>query len=345
MFGVHQTLYKQLHPSLIHVKRLARNKPKRLMNLSTVYTMSTTYKTIINDMKTSLKLAWGRALSYFLANLGMLTVVAILGLLIAIPVAAVAYLAFAPFSEATIDALAKWGRDNFFVSGTIVLLVGTFIASLLMVVSGSIYGMSHDLVTKGDTRAETAFSYLRLKFLTFMSTGAMLSIIVLMPPVIVWGLTSYALDHVITTAVAALLAVFAFVWIFITGGLTSMVFPAVVSGKGVQAAFKESFSLASRYFDRIFGLLSAIVLLLAATFGPVVLLAFVAPELVTPPMIPPMMMAFIPAMVAMGIWTVVSVFLWLLLFLPMVRIAWVRVYQELTGGTIATQSVVSMPIV
>lgn len=284
-------------------------------------------------------------MSYFLANLGMLIVVAILGLLIAIPVAAIAYLAFAPFYVFSVDALAEWALDNFFVWGSAVVLVGIFIVSLLMVVTGSIYGMSHDLVTKGDTRAEAAFSYLRRKFLTFMSTGAMLAIIVLLPPVVVWGLTSYALDHVITTAVAALLAVFGFVWIFITGGLTSMVFPAVVSGKGVQAAFKESFSLASGYFDRIFGLMSAIVLLLAATFGPVVLLGFVAPALFAPPMIPPMMMAFIPALAAVGIWTVVSVFLWLLLFLPMVRIGWVRVYQELTGGTIAAQSVVDMPIV
>jgi len=334
----------------MHVKRLVRNKPKRLMNLSTVYTMSTTYKTIINDMKTSLKLAWGRALSYFLANLGMLIVVAILGLLIAIPVAAFAFVAFPPFSFASMNALAEWASDNLLISGTFFVLVGIFVVSLLMVVSGSIYGMSHDLVTKGDTRAETAFSYLRRKFLTFMSTGAMLAIIVLLAPVVAWGLASYNPPsgfhfNIISAPMAVLLTVFTFVWIFITGGLTSMVFPAVVSGKGVQAAFKESFSLASRYFDRIFGLLSAIVLLLAATFGPVVLLGIVAPALFAPPMIPPMMMTFIPALAAVGIWTVVSVFLWLLLFLPMVRIAWVRVYQELTGGTIATQSVVNVPIV
>jgi len=320
------------------------------MNLSTVYTMSTTYKTIINDMKTSLKLAWGRALSYFLANLGMLIVVAILGLLIAIPVAAVAFLAFAPFSYASMNALAEWANDNFLISGSVIVLVGIFIVSLLMVVSGSIYGMSHDLVTKGDTRAEAAFSYLRRKFLTFMSTGAMLAIIVLLAPVVAWGLASHSPTagfnfNIITPPTAALLTVFTFVWIFFTGGLTSMVFPAVVSGKGVQAAFKESFSLATRHFDRIFGLLSAIVLLLAATFGPVVLLGFLAPQLVAPPMIPPMMMAYIPVIAAVGIWTVVSVFLWLLLFLPTVRIAWVRVYQELTGGTIAAQSVVDMPIV
>ncbi|MFW9834727.1 MAG: hypothetical protein ACFFEK_12080, partial [Candidatus Thorarchaeota archaeon] len=56
-------------------------------------------------------------------------------------------------------------------------------------------------------------------------------------------------------------------------------------------------------------------------------------------------MAILPAIAGVGLYTVVMVFLWLLLFLPMVRIAWVKVYQELSGGKIATQSVVDMPIV
>ena len=56
-------------------------------------------------------------------------------------------------------------------------------------------------------------------------------------------------------------------------------------------------------------------------------------------------LALVPALAGIAIYTVVMVFLWLLLFLPMVRIVWVKVYQELTGGEIATQSVVDMPIV
>jgi hypothetical protein len=302
--------------------------------------MSTTIKTISDDMKSSLKLAWGSALSYFLANLGMIIVVAILALLIALPIASVALLALWPFNEATMTALAQWAVDNPLVLGSIAVLVLISIVSLFMVVSGSIYGMSYDLVAKGDTRAERAFSYLRHKFLTFMGAGAILTIIVILPPVIAWGLTSYALGYIITAPVSTILSVFTFVWVFFTAGLTSMVFPAIVSGKGVQAAFKESYTLTTRYFDRIFGVLSAIVFLLAATFGPVVLIGLTLP--LTGPSIS---IALIPAIAAVALWTIVSVFLWLLLFLPMVRIVWVKLYQELTGGTIATQSVVDMPIV
>ncbi|TFG33861.1 hypothetical protein EU527_06420 [Candidatus Thorarchaeota archaeon] len=304
--------------------------------------MSTTFTTIIDDMKTSLKMAYRTALSYFLAHLGMLIVVALLALLIAIPVAAVAWIALAPFSEVTMEAMAAWFAENPLVIGGIGILVMIPLISMFLVVSGSVYGMSYDLVTTGDTKAERAFSYLRHKFLTFLSTGAVLTIIVVLPPVIVWGLTSFALGYAIPTAISALLSAFTFVWVFITAGLTSMVFPAVSGGKGVQDSFKESFSLSTRYFDRVYGTLSAVILLLAITFGPVIALGIALAPYTTPTLIP---WAFLPAIAFVAIYTVICVFLWLLLFLPMVRIAWVRVYQDLTGGEIAPQTAVDIPIV
>jgi hypothetical protein len=302
--------------------------------------MSTTFGTIYDDMKTSVRLAWKSMLSYFLANLGMLIVMVILVAIVAVPFAIVAWALFAPFNEATMTALANWATANPLLVGGIGLLVLIPFVSMFLVVSGSIYGMSHDLVTKGETKAELAFSYFRHKFLSFAGAGAILTIIVLLPPIIAWGLTSYAMGYVITAPATYLLTAFTFVWLYFTAGLTSMVWPAVVSGKGVQAAFKESFSLSIRYFDRVYGVLTAIVLLLVATFGPVIIvgLSFAAP-------VPPVTLAFLPALVGVGLYTVIMVFLWLLLFLPMVRIAWVKVYQELTGGEIATQSVVDMPIV
>ncbi len=306
----------------------------------TVSIMSTNFNTVFDDMKTSLKLAWKSMLSYFLANLGMVIVVLILAGLVILPVAGILFVVLAPLSEATVAALSAWANNNPLAVGALFVLVLIPVVSLFMVVSGSIYGMSHDLVTTGETKAEAAFSYLRHKFLSFAGTGAILTIIVIIPPVIAWGLTSYALGYTITAPVSQLLTVFTFVWVFITAGLTSMVFPAVTSGKGVQEAFKESYSLATRYFDRVFGVLTAIVLLVAATIGPVIAVA-----LAMVPLVPPAMIILAPLFLGVLLYTVVMVFLWLLLFLPMVRIAWVKVYQELTGGKVATQSVVDMPIV
>ena len=307
-----------------------------------VNTMSTTFGTIFNDMKTSAKLAWRSMLSYFLANLGMLIVMVILLGIILIPIALVAWAAIAPLSEAQMTAMAQWAYANPLVVGGLGVLILIPFVSLFMVVSGSIYGMSHDLVTKGETKAELAFSYFRHKFLSFAGAGAILTIIIVLPPVLSWGLTSYAMGYAITAPASYLLTAFTFVWLYLTAGLTSLVWPAVVSGKGVQAAFKESFSLSRQYFDRIYGVLTAIVLLIAATFGPMIV-AGVVIALTLPPVT--VTSALFPALIGVGLYTVVMVFLWLLLFLPMVRIAWVRVYQELTGGQIATQSVVDMPIV
>jgi hypothetical protein len=302
--------------------------------------MSTTFGTIFDDLKTSTKLAWKSMLSYFLANLGMLIVMTILVVIVAIPIAIVAWAVLAPMSQATMIAMAEWANANPLVVGSLGILFLIPVVSLFLVVSGSIYGMSHDLVTKGETKAELAFSYFRHKFLSFFATGAILTIIVLLPPVIAWGLTSLAMGYTITAPATYLLTAFTFVWLYFTAGLTSMVWPAVASGKGVQDAFKESFSLSIQYFDRIYGVLTAIVLLLAATFGPIILLGLsLAPTFTV------VTMAILPAIAGVGLYTVVMVFLWLLLFLPMVRIAWVKVYQELTGGKIATQSVVDMPIV
>lgn len=293
-------------------------------------------------MKTSLKQAYGSTLSYFLANLGMIIVMLILVVAIAIPVVIVAFIALAPLTEATWTAMSAWATANPLAIGSIGVLVLIPVVALFLVVSGAIYGMSYELVTTGETKAETAFSYLKRKFLTFFSTGVILTIFVVVPPTIVWGLTSLAVGYVITSPVSTLLSTFTFAWVFITAGLTSMVWPAVVSGKGVQEAFKESYSLSTRYFDRIFGVLTAIVLLLAATFGPMIIAALAMVQFV-PPIT--MMSPLIPAMLGIALWTVISVFLWLLLFLPMVRIAWTRVYQELSGGKIASQIPVEVPIV
>ena len=305
-----------------------------------VYTMSTTFGTIYDDLKTSAKLAWKSMLSYFLANLGMLIVMTILLGIVAIPVLIVVWVAFAPFTDAAMTALANWATANPLIVGGIGILVLIPIISMFLVVSGSIYGMSHDLVTKGETKAELAFSYFRHKFLSFFGTGAVLTVIVLLPPTIAWGLTSIAMGYTITAPATYLLTAFTFVWVYLTAGLTSMVWPAVASGKGVQEAFKESFSLSIQYFDRVYGVLTAIVLLLVATIGPVVIVGLSYAWV-----LPPTPMAFLPLFAVVGIYTVIMAFLWLLLFLPMVRIAWVKVYQELTGGEIATQSVADMPIV
>jgi hypothetical protein len=76
--------------------------------------MSTSYNTIVDDLKSSFRLAKENILSYFLANLGMLIAVALLLGLVTIPIAVAALLMVGP-SPAAWEAiglgLAAWAEQ------------------------------------------------------------------------------------------------------------------------------------------------------------------------------------------------------------------------------------------
>jgi hypothetical protein len=306
--------------------------------------MSTDFNTILDDLKYSLKLAWNKALSFFLANLGMLFVIAVIFGIIAIPFAIAALLIIGPHNFAAMGAsMSAWAQANPWLVGGIGMLFVIPVITLFFMVIGSIYGMSKELVETGDTRAELAFSYFRHKFIPFASTGVLLSIIIILPPMAVWGATSILSGYVIGYAARVALSVFTFAWVFITVGLCAMVIPAVVSGKGVQEAFKESFNLAINRFDRVFGLLCAVFLLAAVMFSPMLIGGLIA--MISPTIAWSGGFVFNPLFVGAMVWTVVSVFLWLLLLLPMTIISFVKVYADLTGGQVAAPSTPDVPIV
>ncbi|MHA2385012.1 MAG: hypothetical protein ACXAEE_02240, partial [Candidatus Thorarchaeota archaeon] len=242
--------------------------------------MSTSFNTIVDDLKSSFGLAKDNILSYFLANLGMLIAVALLLGLVMVPIL-VTVLLVVGTNPATWEALglglAAWAQSNpWAVGGVAILFIIPFVALFLTVV-GSIYGMSKDLIAHGETKAERAFSWFRHKFLTFASAGVLLTTIIALPPMVVWGSVSILNGYTIPVAYSTFLSVFTFAWVFITVGLCAMVFPAITYGKGVQDAFKESFQLARERFDHVYGLLSAIVLLAVASFGPVILWGLATP--------------------------------------------------------------------
>jgi hypothetical protein len=300
--------------------------------------MSTDFGTIFGDMKSSFKLAWRNALSYFLANLGMLVAIAVLLGIVLVPVAAIAIATNGEALLALGSSVAQLAGENAWVLGGMALLMIVPLISLFLVVIGSIYGMSKELVATGETKAEHAFSYLRHKFLSFAGAGAMLTLIIVIPPVAVAGIVSILMSYQMTLLQLQVVAVFAFVWIFVTVGLCAMVFPAIVNGAGVQEAFKESYRLATQQFERVFGLLTAVVVLATLMFSPVIIWGLLTPFGYLLPSLSPVTVAI------MG-WTVVAAFLWLLVLLPMTIIAFVKVYHELTGKAIATQPVPDVPII
>ena len=301
--------------------------------------MSTNLGTIVNDLKSSLRLATNNVLSYLLANLGLVLVLALLLGLIAVPMTMFAMAAYDMMDSGFGPMMFSWSMQNSWLVGGMGLGVMIPAVSIFLVVVGAIYGMTNDLVTTGETKAEAAFSYLRAKFIPFISAGAMLTIVIVVPQLVVWGIASYLLGSTVVGLPAQILAVFSFVWTFITVGLTSMVLPAVVSGKGVQEAFHESFRLATRRFDRVFGLLTAIVVLAAVMFAPAIIWGLTGSWMMNPSA-----MFLAPLLGLVAAWTMVAVLLWALLLYPMVIIAFVKVYHEITDGQVAPTRHADIPI-
>jgi hypothetical protein len=302
--------------------------------------MSTNFNTIIDDMKSSLRLARSSVLSYFLANIGLLILLAVLVVIAAIPFAAAGFLIFGFNFEGFDEALAvAWAQANPWLVGGIGLLVLIPIVAFLFTFIASVYGMSKDLVANGETKAERAFSWFRHKFMTFAEAGVVLTLIIVVPPLVLWGLASILSGYAINLLLSSILSVVTFVWVFFTVGLCAMVFPAITYGKGVPEAFKESFRLARTQFERVYGLLSGILLLFAASIGPVIAWGL------TLPAVPTLVHLANPLAIIVMVYTVAMVFLWILWFLPMTIISFVKVYAEMTGGQVAKQQPPPLPLV
>ncbi|MFW9919937.1 MAG: hypothetical protein ACFFED_10075 [Candidatus Thorarchaeota archaeon] len=289
----------------------------------------TTFRTIFDDVKGSFNGATNNVLSYFLAHLGMVVIALVLIAAVAVPIVTVLLLAGPVALESWAISFTNFGLSNpWLLIGGIYLAILPFMA-VLFVVIGSIYGISKEVVETGKTTAESAFTWLRHHFLTFASAGVILSLIVLVPQGLVLATVAYLVGPVSTPLwISYASTVFVFVYSYITLGLTSMVFPAIVNGKGVQEAFFESYKLATQRFDRVFGIHTAIVLIGLLTLAP--FLAFAAWALVTPSIL-----TIAAAGVVLAGYAIVIAFFWLLFLLPTVYIAYVRVYMDLTGGVVA----------
>ncbi len=303
--------------------------------------MSTNFNTILDDLKASYRLASNNILTYLLAHIGMAILLVLMLVVVAVPLAIVVFFSLGP-NPAYWAAVGSWwtgvaATNPWGIGGLALLFLVPFVAALFTVI-GSIYGVSKQLVATGQTKAEYAFTYFRHKFSTFFGAGILLTVIILLPMIVMWGSASILSGYMISNELSLLLSAVTFVWVFLTVGLCANVFPAITYGAGVMDAFKESFDLAIGRFDRVFGLLSGVIILFALMFGPVIVLGLLTPALTT-------MGAFFNPITGLVLaWTVIAAILWFLVFLPMTIIAFVRVYADMTGKEIAAPVQIAIPI-
>ncbi len=303
----------------------------------------TDFNTITDDMMTSITLAGNNFLTFFLAGLGMAALAILMIVAITIPLgfaAAALFLSMGPTFWADFGpGMMTFATANpYLVVGLFALIALPFVGVFSTVVGG-IYGISKEIVEDGETKAENAFSWFKRRFLAFAGAGIIQALIVAGPIFLLTATISLAFGTTVTGVYSVLLGVFAFVWVFITEGLLSMMLPAVVDGKNPIEALRVSVKLGVNRFDRVFGVWTAYVILFAAMAAPAFIVAYGAGFTPGPHMAIPMV-----AMMAGG-WTALAGLLLVTIVLPSMILARARVYAILTGKQLAAPKEPEVPIV
>ncbi len=196
----------------------------------------------------------------------------------------------------------------------IMLLVTPFFVAI-----GVVFGMGREIVESAGTSAEGVFVWYRKKFFSLAGGGIVMFAVIGLPLILVYGglfLAGYGL----TGVPAAVLASLSAIWIILSSGMLTMVFPAIIDNYSVFNATRQSIRLSLRYFDRVFSTWIGFILIIILMFVPLGLGAtsFVTGE-----------MGFdaIPIM----IYAVPAVIILVLIVLPALVIALSRLYMILSG--------------
>lgn len=268
-----------------------------------------------------------------MASLGMMLFIAIM---IVLPIilmlnASSAY----PALGSQFSQFILWAIRSPVSTITIVVLLIFPVSVLLFVIAGSLQAMANEVVRGGETHAETSHSNLLHKFFPLAGTGAILTILIVIPNLVPWGLVWYQLETRVYGDAAFFLVVFSFLWTFFTFGLTSLAFPAVICGKGVQDAIKDSFRISIQKFDQVFGILLIMIIPFFIIEGP--LLYFAMQNSWDIDLVMMEITSF--NSIYLSGWWLFSIFFWFFFLLPFMQIAFARIYLVAIGEIIDSTEV------
>ncbi len=201
-----------------------------------------------------------------------------------------------------------------------------------MVAIGAMFGMGREIVESEGTSAEGVFTWYKKRFLSLAGGGIVLFLFIIGPllAVLVLGGSIYgdqfwniALISVGSANTANPIIIgLLFIWFAISTGLLSMLFPSIIDGYSVFESIKRSLRLSFEYFDRVFGVWLAFLLVLGVLAGPLFLI--------------PMILGFSgPLMVIASailiIYAIPAAIILVFFYLPAMTIGLTRVYMILTA--------------
>ena len=288
------------------------------------------FQTILEDLKISYKFAVKNVISYILAIIGVFIAAGIL----LVVVAAIVFVPFL-FAIVGIENFTIWAESFGAWSTTegVTIVAGIFLFALpfiapIFVAIGALFGVSREIVESEGTTAEGVFVWFKRKFFSLAGGGIMLFLFIMGPIILVsFGAVLLFGDQVLNIAFIGigsantlnpLLSALLLVWITISSGLMTMLFPAIIDGHPVFEATKRSIRMGIDYFDRVFGVW-------LANLGVILLL-------LVPVMVVPFTMGFGgPAMIGMAIYAVPMALISVFVALPAVSICLTRVYMILSA--------------
>ncbi|MHA2600806.1 MAG: hypothetical protein AM324_001570 [Candidatus Thorarchaeota archaeon SMTZ1-83] len=274
---------------------------------------------LVEDLKVGFSFAVKNVVSFFLAVLGVLLVTAIILVIIIISVTIPLF--FTAGLDAMIDFFVSWiepfpPADAAALLGLILFLILPILAPLF-VAFGALFGMAREIVESEGTTAEGVFTWYRRKFFSLAAGGILLFLIVIGPIglAVWWILVYYPMPFGMPFHIEIVLEATAVVWLVMSSGMLSMVFPSIIDGHSALGAIRESAGLCWKYFDRVISTWLA--------FMGIILL----------PWIPVILDAISPVFhIELGTWYIVPLALFLLFIaIPALAIGVTRVYLILTG--------------
>jgi hypothetical protein len=201
-----------------------------------------------------------------------------------------------------------------------------------MVAIGALFGMGREVVESEGTSVEGVFAWYKKKFFSLAGGGLFLFLVVVGPFLIllVIGAAIYGETFLTIAVISSGPANFAnpvifsllLIWVAISTGLLSMLFPSLIDGYSVLESIKRSVSMSIKYFDRVFGVWIAFLVVLGILVTPMFLIPFA------------LSLGDSLLLLSMGllsIYLIPAALILIFLFIPALTIGVTRVYMILTA--------------
>ncbi|MFQ5832495.1 MAG: hypothetical protein ACE5H4_07325 [Candidatus Thorarchaeota archaeon] len=235
-------------------------------------------KTLVEDVKISFSFASKNVISFFLAMLGVLLVTAIILVLMILFV--VIPLFFTIGLEAMINFFTQlvepFPPADAAALLALVLFIVLPILAPIFVAFGALFGMAREIVESEGTTAEGVFVWYQKKFFSLAAGGIILFLVVIGPLAVaaLWIYVYIPFPYGMPTHVEISLAFAAVMWLFVSSGMLSMIFPGIIDGHSALGAARRSVGLSWRYFDRVFSTWFAFLGIIVLPWMPLILSVF-----------------------------------------------------------------------